>query len=70
MNLKAPLDAAADGIEQGKRLVRLGGDKGLSLAERLALRFHRLSWKSPLHAFRLKGRHPLKLLAVPDDRAG
>jgi len=67
VNLKAPLDAAADGIEQGKRLVRLGGDKGLSLAERLAIRFHRLSWKSPLHAFRLKGRHPLKLLAVPDD---
>jgi len=67
VNLKAPLDVAADGIEQGKRLVRLGGDKGLSLAERLAIRFHRLSWKSPLHAFRLKGRHPLKLLAVPDD---
>ena len=67
MDIKAPLEAAADGIEQGKRLVRLGGDKGLSLAEKLAASFHRLSWRSPLHAFRLKGRYPLKLLAVPDD---
>lgn len=57
----------ADGIEQGKRLVRAGGDKGLSLAERLAAHWHRLSWRTPLHSLRLKGRYPLKLLAVPDD---
>lgn len=67
MSLKSPLDAAADGIEQGKRLIRVGGDKGLSLAERIANRLHRLTWRSPLHALRLKGRYPLKLLAVPED---
>ena len=67
MNRKSPLDAAADGIEQGKRLVRIGGDRGLSLAERIANRLMRLSWRSPLHAIRLKGRYPLKLVAVPDD---
>ena len=32
-------DAAPDTIDEGKRLVRLGGDTGLSLAERLSERF-------------------------------
>jgi uncharacterized heparinase superfamily protein len=58
---------APDGIEEGKRLIRVGGDKGLSLADRLAERFHRLTWRTPLHTLRLRGRHPLKLIAVPDD---
>ena len=57
----------ADGIDEGKRLVRVGGDKGLSLAERLTDRFHRLTWRTPIHGLRLKGRHPLKLIAVPED---
>ncbi len=56
-----------DGIDEGKRLIRLGGDKGLSLAERLSEHFHRLTWRTPIHGLRLKGRHPLKLIAVPDD---
>ncbi len=56
----------SDGIEPGKRLVRVG-DKGLSLGERLANQFYRLTWRTPLHAMRLKGRYPLKLLAVPTD---
>ena len=60
-------DSGADGIEEGKRLIRLGGDKGLSLAERLTERFHLLTWRTPIHGLRLKGRHPLKLIAVPDD---
>lgn len=60
-------DSAIDGeIETGKRLVRIG-DKGLSLGERLANHFYRLTWRTPLHAMRLKGRYPLKLLAVPTD---
>ncbi len=58
---------AADGIEPGRRLIRLGGDKGLSLAERVTERLYRLSWRTPIHSVRLKGRHPLKLIAVPDD---
>jgi uncharacterized heparinase superfamily protein len=60
-------DPAADGIDEGKRLMRVGGDKGLSLAERLTDRFHRLTWRTPIHSIRLKGRYPLKLIAVPDD---
>ena len=59
--------AVPDGIDEGKRLVRVGGDKGLSLAERLTDRFHRLTWRTPIHGLRLKGRYPLKLIAVPDD---
>jgi uncharacterized heparinase superfamily protein len=56
-----------DGIEPGKRLIRAGDDRGISLAERLSWRLHRLSWRTPLHSLRLRGRHPLKLLAVPKD---
>ncbi|WP_448662702.1 heparinase II/III family protein [Sphingomonas sp. CJ20] len=63
----SPHDPAADGIEPGKRLVRQGGDRGLSLADRIAERLQRLSWRLPFHAMRLKGRHPLKLIAIPDD---
>lgn len=57
----------ADGIEQGRRLIRIGGDRGLSLADRLSEHFHRLAWRTPLHGLRLKGRYPLKLIAVADD---
>jgi uncharacterized heparinase superfamily protein len=60
-------DPATDGIEQGKRLIRIGGDRGLSLADRVSERLHRLAWRTPIHSFRLRGRHPLKLIAVADD---
>ncbi|PTQ13401.1 heparinase [Sphingomonas oleivorans] len=66
MNAAGP-NEPADGIEPGKRLIRLEGDKGLSLTERLAQRFHRFAWRTPFHALRLRGRHPLKLLGVPKD---
>jgi uncharacterized heparinase superfamily protein len=59
-----------DGIPPGKRLVRAGGGAGLSLGERLAAHIYRLTWRTPLHAFRLKGRHPLKFLAAPVDPVG
>jgi uncharacterized heparinase superfamily protein len=54
-------------IEPGKRLIRVGDDRGLSLFERLNYRLHRFAWRTPLHAFRLRGRVPLKLIAVPKD---
>ncbi|WP_225883220.1 heparinase II/III family protein [Sphingomonas aliaeris] len=57
----------SDGIDEGKRLIKLGGDTGLSLAERISERFHRLTWRTPIHGVKLRGRHPLKLIAVPDD---
>ena len=60
-------DDAPDGIDEGKRLIRQGGSAGLSLAERVSERFRRLAWRTPLHSFRLRGRHPLKLVAVPED---
>jgi uncharacterized heparinase superfamily protein len=59
--------SGADGVEEGKRLIRLGGDRGLSLADRIAERLQRLAWRTPIHTMRLKGRHPLKLIAVADD---
>ncbi|WP_188061943.1 heparinase II/III family protein [Sphingobium sp. KCTC 72723] len=63
----ADVQAADDGIEQGKRLIRVADDKGLSLAQRIANHFYLLSWKTPIHGRKLKGKYPLKLLAVPDD---
>lgn len=60
-------DPATDGIEQGKRLIRIGGDRGLSLADRVNEQLLRLAWRTPLHSLRLRGRHPLKLIAVADD---
>ncbi|UZK68550.1 heparinase II/III family protein [Sphingomonas sp. S1-29] len=62
-----PIEPGADGIEQGKRLIRQDSDKGLSLSERIAEQLTRLTWRTPLHTMRLKGRHPLKLLTVADD---
>ncbi|TXC72353.1 heparinase [Sphingomonas ginsenosidivorax] len=66
MSTPAP-EPAPDGIDEGRRLIRLGGDAALSLADRLAERFHRLTWRTPIHSIRLKGRYPLKLIAVPED---
>ncbi|WP_336962089.1 heparinase II/III family protein [Sphingobium aquiterrae] len=59
--------AGEEEIEEGKRLIRLPDDKGVSLATRLANHFYRLTWATPIHAKRLKGKYPLKLLAVPED---
>lgn len=59
--------SGTDGVEEGKRLIRVGGDRGLSLADRIAERFQRLTWRTPIHTMRLRGRHPLKLIAVADD---
>ena len=60
-------EEAPDTIETGKRLIRLSDDRGSSLADRIAARFYRLTWNTPLHALRLRGRYPLRLLGVPED---
>lgn len=69
MSLLERVDATGEErpIEPGKRIIRVGDDRGVSLSERLAYRLHRLSWRTPLHRLRLRGRFPLKLLAVPKD---
>jgi uncharacterized heparinase superfamily protein len=59
-------EAARDEIPPGQRLVQARGS-GQSLTARLSAYFYRLTWRTPLHGMRLKGRYPLKLLAVPDD---
>ncbi len=55
-----------DSIDPGRRLIRLD-DGGLSLGEKLATRFRHLVWRTPLHRMRLRGKYPLKLVAVPGD---
>jgi uncharacterized heparinase superfamily protein len=68
MSLLEKIDGpGADEIEPGKRLIRVGGGQGASLGEHLSSLLHRLSWRTPFHALRLRGRAPLKLLAVPKD---
>lgn len=68
MSLLERIEAPGDEeIEPGKRLIRAGDDRGLSLAERLSYRLHRLVWRTPFHSMRLRGRFPLKLLTVPKD---
>lgn len=54
-------------IEPGKRLIRVDDGQGASLFERLGYRMHRLAWRTPLHALRLRGKMPLRLLCVPKD---
>jgi uncharacterized heparinase superfamily protein len=67
MTRHEPIDPGADGIEQGKRLIRVDADRGQSLAQRVAEGLQRLTWRTPLHKLRLRGRFPLKLLAAPND---
>lgn len=67
MTVQTPVEPIGDGIEPGKRLIRLDMDKGISLAERLSNQLSRLAWRTPLHSLRLRGRFPLKLLGVPVD---
>jgi uncharacterized heparinase superfamily protein len=68
MSLLEKIDGPETGeIAPGKRLIRVGGGQGSSLGEQLSSLLHRLSWRTPFHALRLRGRSPLKLLAVPKD---
>lgn len=66
MSLLERIDAGAgeDEIEQGKRLIRIGDEGSLSLADRLAFRLNRLSALSP---FRLRRQRKVRLLNVPKD---
>lgn len=59
-------DDAREEIPVGRRLVQARGSSH-SLTARLSAYLYRLTWRTPLHRMRLKGRYPLKLLAVPDD---
>jgi len=50
-----------------RRLLRGDGTPGTSLADRLSQGLNRLSWHTPLHRMRLRGRYPLQLIDVPAD---
>ena len=59
-------DDGGDENRKGALIVRPKG-AGQNLFERLSLRFYKLTWRTPLHNGRLKGKVPLRLLAVPQD---
>ena len=54
------------GQRQTALIVRPKG-AGQNILERLSLEFYKLTWRTPLHSGRLKGKVPLRLLAVPHD---
>lgn len=56
-----------NGAHDDIRLIRHGGDRGPSLAEKLGDRLEQLRFQAPWYRMRLKGRFPLKLIAVPID---
>ncbi|MBW8743316.1 MAG: hypothetical protein JF628_03030 [Sphingomonas sp.] len=62
----------ADGPEQGGgtpdgRQHRAGQRPGSSLSETLGRTIKKLSFRTPVHKLRLRGRYPLQLLDVPAD---
>ena len=63
----ADAPGAGDGEDGGERRLRADERRGASLADRLGQRLNRLTWRTPIHALRLRGRYPLKLLDVPAD---
>lgn len=58
--------AVDEEIRQAALIVRPTG-VGQNLFERLSLQFYKLTWRTPLHSGRLKGKVPLRLITVPDD---
>ena len=57
-----------DGTDQRQTaLIVRPKDAGQNIFERLSLEFYKLTWRTPLHNGRLKGKVPLRLLAVPKD---
>jgi|LauGreDrversion4_2_1035121.scaffolds.fasta_scaffold02813_5 uncharacterized heparinase superfamily protein len=59
--------ADSDRIIVGKHHVRAPAPAGPAFIQQLLDRLHRLTWQTPIHGLRLRGRYPLKLLTVPDD---
>jgi len=49
------------------RRLRADGTTGTSLADRLSQLANKLTWRTPLHRMRLRGRYPLQLVDVPAD---
>lgn len=56
-----------DGEQRQAALIVRPKGAGQNLLERLSLQFYKLTWRTPLHNGRLKGKVPLRLLTVPED---
>ncbi|MFM7028693.1 MAG: heparinase II/III family protein [Chakrabartia sp.] len=65
--MSSGLPADLDGIDAGKYLVRLGPVARRGWRDRFLTHLLKLSWRTPLHNLRLRGRYPLKLLTIPED---
>ena len=48
-----PIDRAEDGIEPGRRLIRVETDGGQTLTDWVAQKLHRLAWRTPLHSLQV-----------------
>ncbi len=59
--------SGGDGEQRQAALIVRPKGAGQNLLERLSLQFYKLTWRTPLHGGRLKGKVPLRLLAVPED---
>jgi uncharacterized heparinase superfamily protein len=55
------------GGEDKTATFRADGSRGSSLTERLGAGLNKLTWRTPLHRLRLRGRYPVQLLDVPAD---
>ncbi|WP_444853957.1 heparinase II/III family protein [Sphingosinicella sp.] len=53
-------------IAPGRRLIRVD-DAGQSWFGRMGYRLQRFMWRTPIHQVRLRGKMPLRLVAVPKD---
>ena len=63
------MTARDEGVSEQRQAALIVRPKGAgqTLLERLSLEFYKLTWRTPLHSGRLKGKVPLRLLAVPAD---
>ncbi|MFN0046881.1 MAG: heparinase II/III family protein [Sphingorhabdus sp.] len=59
-------EARGEGIRQAALIVRPTG-VGQNIFERLSLQFYKLTWRTPLHSGRLRGKVPLRLITIPQD---
>ncbi|MVZ98306.1 heparinase [Sphingorhabdus sp. IMCC26285] len=59
-------EARGEGGRQAALIVRPTG-VGQNIFERLSLQFYKLTWRTPLHSGRLRGKVPLRLITIPQD---
>lgn len=63
---RVEVDTGENEIAPGRRLIR-ADDAGQGWFDRLGYRLQRFMWRTPIHQVRLRGKMPLRLVAVPKD---